>query len=152
MKLPILITISDATGKSWPFEKLDTFTKFIKEEERFWKEKQKESEDKGFASTYLNVFSQLANIIVLTKDIKTMLSSGDESSTKIHLTQFQASQLNPLSTAWIWSGQTFITSWLDSYKISQTTGDTFIQIILAQNITYTSLSSYDYFKGCLLAY
>ena len=152
MKLPILITISDITGKSWSFDKLEIFTKFIKEEERFWSEKQKELVTKGFSNAYLNVFSQLASIIALTKDIKTMLSSGDESSVKIHLTQFQASQLNPLSTAWIWSGHTFITSWLDSYKFSQTTGDTFIQVILAQNITYTSLASYDYFKGCLLAY
>ena len=152
MKLPILITISDVTGKSWPFEKLDTFTKFIKEEERFWKEKQKELEEKGFANTYLNVFSQLTNIIALTKDIKTMLSSGDESSIKTHLTQFQASHLNPLSTSWVWSGHTFITSWLNSYKLSQATGDTFIQIILTKNISYASLASFDYFKGCLLAY
>ena len=152
MKLPILITISDATGKSWPFEKLDTFTKFIKEEEKFWKEKQKELEEKGFTNTYLNVFSQLASIVALTKDIKTMLSSGDESSTKTHLTQFQASELNPLSTSWIWSNHTFITSWLNSYKLSQATGDTFIQIILTKNISYASLASYDYFKGCLLAY
>jgi Family of unknown function (DUF6161) len=152
MKLPTLITITDATGKSWQFEKLEIFTKFIKEEERFWKEKQKELEEKGFANTYLNVFSQLANIIALTKDIKTMLSSGDESSIKTHLTQFQASQLNPLSTSWIWSGHTFITSWLNSYKLSQATGDTFIQIILTKNINYPSLASFDYFKGCLLAY
>jgi hypothetical protein len=152
MKLPVLITISDVTGKSWSFDKLDMFTKFIKEEERFWKEKQKELEEKGFANTYLNVSSQLANIIGLTKDIKTMLSSGDESSIKTHLTQFQATQLNPLSTSWIWSGHTFITSWLNNYKFSQATGDTFIQIILTKNVSYPSLASFDYFKGCLLAY
>ena len=152
MKLPMLITISDATGKSWPFEKLDTFTKFIKEEEKFWKEKQKELEEKGFTNTYLNVFSQLASIVASTKDIKTMLSSSDESLTKTHLTQFQALELNPLSTSWIWSNHTFITSWLNSYKLSQATGDTFIQIILTKNISYASLASYDYFKGCLLAY
>ena len=152
MKLPMLITISDATGKSWPFEKLDTFTKFIKEEEKFWKEKQKELEEKGFTNTYLNVFSQLASIVASTKDIKTMVSNGDDSLTKTHLTQFQALELNLLSTTWIWSGQTFITSWLNSYKLSQTTGDTFIQIILTKNISYASLASYDYFKGCLLAY
>lgn len=152
MKLPMLITISDATGKSWSFDKLEIFTKFIKDEEKFWSENQKELVVKGFSNAYLNVFSQLASIVALTKDIKTMLSSGDESSTKNHLTQFQASQLNPLSTSWIWSGHTFITSWLNSYKLSQATGDTFIQIILTKNISYPSLASYDYFKGCLLAY
>ena len=152
MKLPTLITITDATGKSWQFEKLEIFTKFIKDEEKFWSEKQKELVAKGFTNTYLNVSSLLANIIVLSKDVKTMLSSDDESSTKTHLAQFQTSQLNPLSTSWIWSGHTFITPWLDSYKLSQTTGDTFIQIILTKSISYPSLASYDYFKGCLLAY
>ena len=152
MKLPMLITISDVSGKSLPFDRLDMFTKFIKEEEKFWKEKHKELEEKGFVNTYLNVFNQLGNILALSKDIKTMLSSGDESSIKTHLTQFQTSQLNPLSTLWIWSGHTFITSWLNSYMISQATGDTFIQIILTKNISYPSLASYDYFKGCLLAY
>lgn len=152
MKLPTLITITDATGKSWQFEKLEIFTKFIKDEEKFWSEKQKELVTKGFANTYLNVSSLFVNIIVLSKDIKTMLSSGDESSTKTHLAQFQASQLNPLTASWVWSGHAFITAWLDSYKLSQITGDTFIQVTVGKAITSTSLSNYDYFKGCLLAY
>lgn len=152
MKLPTLITVADATGKSWQFEKLDIFTKFIKEEEKFWNEKQKELVANGFSNTYLNVSSLFATIIVLSKDIKTMLSSGDESSTKTHLAQFQTSQLNPLTASWIWSGHAFITAWLDSYKLSQTTGDTFIQVTIGKAITSTSLSNYDYFKGCLLAY
>jgi|APLak6261669570_1056073.scaffolds.fasta_scaffold09058_1 hypothetical protein len=152
MKLPIPITISDATGKTWPFDRLDTFKKFVKEEESFWKEKHNELGLKGLTNSYLNVFSQLASISALTKDLKTMLSSNDESSTKTHITNYQTAQLNPLSTSWIWSGHTFITPWLDSYKVSQLSGDTFIQVLLTKNISYPSLASYDYFKGCILAY
>jgi Family of unknown function (DUF6161) len=152
MKLPMLITIADAAGKSWQFEKLDMFTKFIKEEEKYWNEKQKELVANGFSNTYLNVSSLFANIIALSKDIKTMLSSGDEASTKTHLAQFQTYQLNPLNTLWVWSGHAFISAWLDSYKLSQITGDTFIHIIITKNISYPSLATFDYFKGCLLAY
>ena len=152
MKLPIPITISDATGKTWSFDRLDCFRKFVEEEESFWKEKHTELGLKGLTNTYLNVFTQLASVIELTKDLKTMLSSSDELSTKAHIANYQAAQLNPLSTSWVWSGHTFITSWLNSYKLSQATGDTFIQIILSKTISYPSLANYDYFKGCLLAY
>lgn len=152
MKLPTPITISDATGKTWSFDRLDSFKKFVREEENFWKEKHTELGLKGLTNTYLNVFTQLASVIELTKDLKTMLSSNDESSTKTHIANYQAAQLNPLSTSWIWSGHTFITPWLGSYKVSQLSGDTFIQVLLTKNISYPSLASYDYFKGCILAY
>ena len=152
MKLPTLITITDATGKSWQFEKLDIFMKFIKDEEKFWNEKQKELVARGVSNTFLNVSSLFVNIIGLSKDIKTMLTSGDESSTKTHLAHFQTSQLNLLPASWIWSGHAFITAWVESYKLSQTTGDTFIQVTIGKAISSSSLSNYDYFKGCLLAY
>lgn len=152
MKLPSPIIIVDATNKQWSFDKLEVFTKFIKDEEKFWLDKlKKHSETYSFsANTYMNVSVPIQAILESVKAWKQQLSTWSESDFSAQLNLLNTAHLSSFNTKWIWSGHSFIEPWLESYKLSNATGEGFIQVVLTHSIP--NYSNYDWLKGYLLAY
>ena len=154
MKLPTIISFNDASNKPFQFDTLEAFTKFIKTEESFWSTKLTEVSDTHGSSyatnTYLNVPPTLNAILEHLKTWKPQLSTWDVLTFTTNINQLQSLHLATLSTKWVWSGQSFIPAWLNSYKVSHAAGEGFIQATLTNTIP--NISSYDWLKGYLLAY
>lgn len=154
MKLPTIISFNDASNKPFQFDTLEAFTKFIKTEESFWSTKFTEVSDTHGSSyatnTYLNAPPTLNAILEYLKTWKPQLSTWDVLTFTTNINQLQSLHLATLSTKWVWSGQSFIPAWLNSYKVSHAAGEGFIQATLTNAIP--NMSSYDWLKGYLLAY
>ncbi|HNV88101.1 MAG TPA: DUF6161 domain-containing protein [Methylotenera sp.] len=151
MKLPIKLNFQDATGKTFEFDKLETFLDFIKVEQRFWAEKASELlQTKGFTNPYLNIEAIFQLILNTTKTWKKDSKNLEESVFSTQVQSLNTSQLSIIHTKWIWSGQPFIPAWLNAYKVSQAAGEGFIQATLTRTIP--NFSNYDWLKGYLLAY
>ena len=151
MKLPAPITISDATGQVFSFDKLEAVTSFLKTEIKFWEEKAKEQQDtKGYVNQYLTSYTELQNILSTLKEWKAQFKNLDEATYVSQITAINSKNSASLPPKWIWSGHPFIKSWIDSYNLSQATGEAFIQVILTKSTSNSS--SYEWFRGYLLAY
>jgi hypothetical protein len=151
MKLPIKFSFQDATGKIFEFNELAAFLEFIKTEQNFWVEKAIDLQNtKGFTNQYLNNESIFQAILDATKNWKKESKSWEESVLLTNIQNLNTTFLTTIHTKWIWSGQPFIHAWLNSYKVSQAAGEGFIQATLTKTIP--NISSYDWFKGYLLAY
>lgn len=154
MKLPTIISFSDTTNKTFQFDTLEAFTKFIKTEESFWSAKLEQISDtygSSYATNpYLISSTPLSTILEYVKAWKAELSTWDADTFTAHINQLQSVHLATLNTKWIWSGQPFISAWLNSYKYSQGTGEGFIQATLTKSIPNTANA--DWLKGYLLAY
>lgn len=151
MKLPIKISFQDATSKTFEFDKLETFVEFIKVEQKFWGEKAEELlQTKGFTNPYLSVEAVLQLIIETAKTWKKSSQAWAESEFIAQIQSLNTSLLGSIHTKWIWSGQPFISAWLKSYKVSQATGEGFIQATVTKTIP--NISNYDWLKGYILAY
>lgn len=151
MKLPIQLNFQDATGKAFQFDKLEAFVEFIKVEQSFWVEKAIDLEGtKGFTNPYLNNESVFQAILDVVKTWKKESKNWDESIFLAQIQSLNSAYLTSIHTKWIWSGQSFISAWLKSYKISQATGEGFIQATITK--TVPNISNYDWLKGYILAY
>jgi Family of unknown function (DUF6161) len=151
MKLPIKISFQDATGRPFEYGKLEDFLDFIKVEQKFWAEKAEELlQTKGFTNPYLNIEATFQSIFNAAKVWKKDSPAWDEPTFSAQIQALNTSQLSTVQSKWIWSGQPFIPAWLNSYKVSQAAGEGFVQATLTKTIP--NISSYDWFKGYLLAY
>jgi len=143
----ISITIRDATGKDWTFEKLRSLVYFCKKEEKFWREIPENILNMNQVSPYVksaNYFGQILADIESFKDIE------DENLFNQRMQQLHRNHLNHLSGRWIWSGHPFVPVWLKSYEISIQTGNAFIEAILQKRAN--SVQDFNAMKGYLLAY
>lgn len=152
MKLPSPIIIVDATNRQWSFDKLEVFTKFLKDEGKFWDDKLAlHSKLHSFsANPYLSVFTQITAILDYVKVWRKDIPNWTESEFSNQLKNLNATHLSSFNTKWIWSGHSFINSWIESYNISHAAGEGFIQVIITNSIP--NIASYDWLKGYLLAY
>ena len=154
MKLPTIISFNDVTNKTFQFDTLEAFTKFIKAEESFWSEKLEQISDtygSSYATNpYLIAATPLNTILEYVKAWKAELSTWDADTFTARINQLQSLHLAALNTKWIWSGHPFISAWLNSYKHSQGTSEGFIQATLTKSIPNTA--NVDWLKGYLLAY
>lgn len=152
MKLFSPIILIDASNKQWSFDRLEVFTKFLKDEEKFWDDKfKKHSETHSFsANSYISVSTQITAILEYVKAWKGQLPVWNESDFSTQLNALNAAHLSSLNTKWIWSGHAFIEPWIQSYELSHATGEGFIQAVI--NKTTPNVSNYDWLKGYLLAY
>lgn len=153
MKLPIPITINDITGKEWEFYTLASFKKFLKTEYEFWLGA--ENSQKGILSSshsYLDVAIKFQTIQEQIKAWGT-ITEIEEPTLKQLIVELDRNYLLSLKSTWIYHGHYFVTPWLESYKISLTTGEAFIQAILNKQVhsgSIPNVSSYEYFRGYLL--
>ena len=151
MKLPSKISFQDAAAKTFDFDKLETFLDFIKVEQKFWTEKADELQNtKGYTNLYLNNEAVFQSIFNTAKAWKKDSQAWEEPVFSAQIQSLNTSQLSTIHTKWIWSGQPFISAWLNAYKLSQAAGEGFIQVTLTK--TMPNYSSYDWLKGYLLAY
>lgn len=147
MSHDISITIRDATGKDWTFEKLRSLISFCKKEEKFWSEAFEQLSNNQNAHQYIkssNYFTQILSDIDTFKDIE------DNVQFTQRVQQLQRNHLNNLHGRWVWSGHPFVQPWLKSYKFSYITGNAFIEAILQKRAN--SNQDFNAMKGYILAY
>jgi hypothetical protein len=147
MSRDISVTIKDITGKSWTFEKIRSLISFCKKEEKFWKGISENILNLKQISPYMKSANYFSQILA---DIESFKNIEDENQFSQRIQQLYRTHLNHLSGRWIWSGHSFIPTWLKSYKISVQTGNAFIEAILQKRAN--SVQDFNAMKGYILAY
>jgi hypothetical protein len=151
MNLPNSISIVDVSKKSFQFDTLEVLTDFIKTELNFWKNKDtKQKEDGLFVHSYLNYHNNFQAALNIIEGWSPSLSTWEVTVFAGEVNSLFRNYLNPISNQWLWSGHVFIEPWLKSYKLSQASGDSFIQAIV--NKDTRNITIYDCMQGYLLAY
>lgn len=147
MSRNISISISDATGQNWTFEKIRSLVSFCKKEEKIWTDIHTNIDNPNNVHQYIkvgNVFTQILSDINTFKDIE------DNVQFNQRIQQLQRNYLASLPSRWIWSGQPFISAWIESYKFSYLTGNAFIEALLQKRAN--SSQDFNAMKGYILAY
>ncbi len=147
MKRKINMTISDVASKSWTFENLKSFTSFLKNEIKFW---EKQSALVSQQHTYFSQGGQLQHTLNTINDWKDKIDTWDDVTLQQQIAHLQRSYINNFPSYWLWSGHPFVSAWIESCKISNETGQAFIEVVAKGQINY--LQNINYFKGNLLAY
>lgn len=147
MKRKINITISDVASKSWTFENLKSFTSFLKNEIKFW---EKQSALVSQQHAYFSQGGQLQHTLNTINDWKDKIDTWDDATLQQQIAHLQSSYINNFRSYWLWSGHPFVSAWIESCKISNETGQAFIDVILKGQVN--NQQNLNYFKGNLLAY
>ncbi len=147
MSRNISVSINDATGKNWTFEKIRSLVSFCKKEEKFWDDIHTNIDSPNNVHQYIKVANSFTQTL---SDINTFKDIEDDTQFNQRVQQLQRNHLNPLSSRWIWSGQSFISAWIDSYKLSYITGNAFIEALLQKRTN--SNQDFNAMKGYILAY
>lgn len=147
MNRKISIQIQDATGKSWQFENLKSLKSFLSHEDEFWTKKR---EGISNPHLYFNQQNSLINILNTINTWADQIDNWDDSTFSNELSNLQRNYLNNLPSQWLWSGHTFVSTWIDACRISAEVGAGFLEYIKTKQIAH--LQNQQYFKGYLLAY
>ncbi len=147
MSRNISISITDATGKNWTFEKIRSLVSFCKKEEKNWDDIYTNIDNPSNVHQYIKVANAFTQIL---SDINTFKDIEDDAQFNQRIQQLQRNHLNQLASRWLWSGQPFISSWIESYKFSAQTGNAFIEALLQKRTN--SNQDFHALKGYILAY
>lgn len=149
-------SLTDIKGIQKNFESVETFLDFAKNERDFWnseaKNKLKElgvnvrtnalSNALGAGNTFHSLISTVESWLPIPEEM-----DEREFNSKLQILQREANNLN---SRWIRSDYPFVMPWLESYKISDATGESFFEAV-TQNKS-PNANTYDCLKGYILAY
>lgn len=152
MDLPISVSLSDATSKTWQFNELNGLIEFVKDEHKFWADKAQKQNEKGYPThTFINIHNDFQAILGELISWRDHFNEWDANTLTGQINGLQSGRINHRFTQrWIWRGHVFIKPWLEAYKYSQATAEGFIEFTV--NGTTNSPSNKDYFIGYALAY
>ncbi|WP_172145430.1 DUF6161 domain-containing protein [Pseudomonas tumuqii] len=149
-------SLTDLKGIRKNFESIETFLDFAKCERDFWNGEAKHKLQELGVNVRSNVLSNAlgaGNIFhSLISTVESWLPIPEEMeerefNSKLQTLQREASNLN---SRWIRSDYPFIMPWLESYKISDQTGDGFFEAVTKDQSS--NANNYSYLKGYILAY
>lgn len=142
------INFKDITNtKEWSFDNIEALKQFIENEKEFWSQEKSNLNNDRNLSSYFNVVTTLTQILSKLSSIENI---EDEQQKKQGLAQLQSEYFRNLHSNFIWSGQTFVKSWLEAYKVSIDTGNAFIDAII-KNQTQNN-QNFKSMQGYILAY
>lgn len=151
MNLPNPISMFDATEKVFQFDTLEVLVDFIKTELQFWKNRaNKQQEESLFVNPYLNFYNNFQSALDIIESWNPDLETLEITAFADQVERLNRHYLNNINRQWLWSGHVFIEPWLKSYKLSQASGEAFIQAIVKKVTPNTA--QYDHMQGYILAY
>lgn len=147
MTRKISIQISDVMNKSWQFDNLEALKSFLLHEKEFWV-KNKE----GVKNPH-NLFTQNNNLDSALRTIETWADkisnwNDQELQNEIHI--LKQNCLNQFPSHWLWSGHSFVPTWIEIYRLSNEIGAGFLEFIKDKQMR--NFQNLNYFKGYMLAY
>lgn len=147
MKRKINININDVMGQEQKFESLLSFIKFLEREISAWSNLTHEI---SYTHPYFTQRNQFQNALNIVNGWKNQIDTWDDTRLQQQITHLQGSYLNNFRYHWLWSGHSFIPTWINSYKISKESGDAFIEAI--KDKSANNIQSFNAMKGYILAY
>ena len=147
MKRKINININDVMGQEQKFESLLSFIKFLEREISAWSNLTHEI---SYTHPYFTQRNQFQNILKAVNYWKNKIDTWDDTQLQQQITNLQRNYLNSFRSYWLWSGHSFIPTWINSYKISKESGDAFIEAI--KDKSANNIQSFNAMKGYILAY
>lgn len=148
MNRQINLNISDATGKRWDFDNIETLVKFIENEVQFWNKAKEGIKEPHQYLTHNN--NQLKNTISTIQQFQANENSWDDNRFRQEQQALQRNTLSNFGTYWIWSKHDYIPAWIEACKVSKNTGVAFLQAI--KDNQANQQNNYDSLKGYILAY
>lgn len=147
MKRKINININDVMGQEQKFESLLSFIKFLEREISAWSNLTHEI---SYTHPYFTQRNQFQNALNTVNGWKNQIDTWDDTQLQQQITNLQRNYLNSFRSYWLWSGHSFIPTWINSYKISKESGDAFIEAI--KDKSANNIQSFNAMKGYILAY
>ena len=147
MKRKINININDVMGQEQKFESLLSFIKFLEREISAWSNLTHEI---SYTHPYFTQKNKFQNILKAVNYWKNKIDTWDDTQLQQQITNLQRNYLNSFRSYWLWSGHSFIPTWINSYKISKESGDAFIEAI--KDKSANNIQSFNAMKGYILAY
>ncbi len=147
MKRKINININDVMGQEQKFESLLSFIKFLEREISAWSNLTHEI---SYTHPYFTQKNKFQNILKAVNYWKNKIDTWDDTQLQQQITNLQRNYLNSFRSYWLWSGHSFIPTWINSYKISKESGDAFIEAIKDKSANNTQ--NFNAMKGYILAY
>lgn len=147
MTRKISIQISDVMNKSWQFDNLETLKSFLLHEKEVWT-KNKE----GIKNPH-NLFTQNNNLDSALQKIENWsdkISNWNDQELQNEIFNLKQNYLNQFPSHWLWSGHSFVPTWLETYRLSNEIGAGFLEFIKDKHVR--NLQNLNYFKGYMLAY
>lgn len=148
MKLPVPITITDFTQKTWSFDSLEAFEVFIKNQADFWSQRLSIASQNSIANQYIQKANNFQTIFNTILSWKPQLETWDSNAFTSNFTNLINSSI---ATSWLWSGHSFIEKWLELNQIPSNTADAFFEAIV-QKTTARFANGMDFLQGYLIAY
>ncbi len=143
----MIIKFRDVTkNKEWKFDNIKSLLSFCEKEKKFWDENKEKINDRNLSS-YFNIGNFFNQIITKLNSIKEL---EDEQQINQGITQLQSNYFNKLNSSFIWSGHSFVSTWIESYHISTETGNAFVEAILQKRSQDNQ--NFNSMKGYILAY
>ena len=147
MKRKINININDVMGQEQKFESLLSFIKFLEREISAWSNLTHEI---SYTHPYFTQRNQFQNALNTVNGWKNQIDTWDDTLLQQQITHLQRNYLYSFRSYWLWSGHSFIPTWINSYKISKESGDAFIEAIKDKSANNTQ--NFNAMKGYILAY
>lgn len=153
MALEISLNFTDVTRKTFNFTRVDQLKEFAAKESEYWKGKWSIVSGMGGGrsqSQYIAVYSIWQSVYDLLEGWKSNFEKWDQNTTISQLSGQWQNWQNQLNGRWIWSGHPVNEAWIESYRLSQETGEAFINAIISNSVN--GVGSFNVLKGMILAY
>ena len=144
--------ISDLTQQNFAFSNVESLKNFAKIEMEFW-EKQwvvLQSYNISNQPSSVGVYRLWQQVYELLESWKENFKEWDQATTNAQLNAHFGQLSGQLTSRWIWSGQPFVDAWIGAYRLSEVTGNGFIQAYIQKNSANSG--SFEWLKGYILAY
>lgn len=148
MKLPSEIKIKDHLGQEFPFDTLEAFESFIKDQADFWSQRQSIASQSAIANSYIQKYNGFQTAINQINAWRPQLETWEPPAFN---SNFNSLIQSYIGTTWLWSKHAFIEKWLEIADVSINTADAFFEAIV-QKTTGRFPNGIDFFEGYVIAY
>lgn len=152
MALEINVNFTDLARKSFNFTSIEQLKEFSLREAKYWSDQWGVIKGFGIGSqhAYIATHSIWRSVYDLLESWKENFKKWDEKTSISNINSQCGQWASQINGRWLWSGHAFNDAWIASYKISQATGDAFINAIVGNSVN--GIGSFDILKGSVLAY
>ncbi len=149
MKFSTAITLTDATGKSWTFDTVESLEIFIKKEIDFWVPLLGLATTNSTANSFIQKHINFQIVLNQLTDWTPQFELWDSNTTYTNVVNLLIQQLG---TSWICTNNPLVSKWLELNQISgSNTADAFFEAMV-QKTTSRFANGIDFFQGYLIAY
>lgn len=147
MKLPAQLTIRDHFGKEWPFDTLEAFEIFLKNQADFWNQRLGIASQNPIANQFIQRCNNFQTILNQIQAWKPELENWNASSFQAN---FESLINGQIGSSWLWSGYPFIEKWLELSQTSPNIADAFFEVFIQKTTSRSNVL--DCFQGYIIAY